>query len=195
MRDYSPGRLADLIIHELTHATVFIRGQVQFNEELAEFVGSEGARLYMESRFGADSEEYRALIDGETDNRAYVAFVRELAAELEALYQSGVEREEKLREKARIIRDAQERFDAEYESRFHGENYRGFAELPVNNAYLELYRLYYAEDNYLADLYELTGRDLPGFIAAAAALNKSKAARKEPKAELERILGVKRRTP
>ncbi|MDR1586732.1 MAG: aminopeptidase [Treponema sp.] len=190
MRDYSPDRLADLIIHELTHATVFIKGQVQFNEELAEFVGSEGARLYMESRFGADSEEYRAISGDEADNRAYVAFVRELAAELDALYQSGAAREEKLLEKERIIKNAQARFEAEYESRFHSENYRGFAELHVNNAYLELYRLYYAEDNYFADLYERTGRNLPKFITAAAALNKSGAARKEPRAEMERALDL-----
>ncbi|MDR1318996.1 MAG: aminopeptidase [Treponema sp.] len=189
MRDYSPGRLADLIIHELTHATVFIKGQVQFNEELAEFVGSEGARLYMESRFGADSEEYRTMIDGEADNRVYVAFIRELAAELELLYRSGADREEKLREKARIIKEAQARFTAEYESRFSSENYRGFAELPVNNAYLELYRLYYAEDNYFSGLYERSGGDLPKFVAATAALNKSRAARRNPRVEMERFLG------
>ncbi|MDR1100277.1 MAG: aminopeptidase, partial [Treponema sp.] len=50
MRSYPPDRLADLLIHESVHATVFLKGHVQFNEELAEFIGSEGARLYMESR-------------------------------------------------------------------------------------------------------------------------------------------------
>ena len=49
MKDYSLYHLADLIIHELVHATVFLKNQVQFNEELAQFIGAEGARLYMES--------------------------------------------------------------------------------------------------------------------------------------------------
>jgi predicted aminopeptidase len=141
MRDYSPNRLADLIIHEQFHATVFIKGHVQFNEELAEFVGSEGARLYMESRFGADSEAYRSMLAAEVDNKAYVDFIRSLAAELEAVYTNAKggddAREEKLREKERIIAAAKERFDAEYESRFSSENYRGFSELPVNNAFLD----------------------------------------------------------
>jgi len=57
MRNYSPNRLADLIIHELVHATVFIKGQVKFNEELAQFIGTEGARLFLEKRFGLDSNE------------------------------------------------------------------------------------------------------------------------------------------
>jgi predicted aminopeptidase len=167
MRDYSPNRLADLIIHESLHATVFIKGQVQFNEELAEFVGSEGARLYTESRFGIGSEEYRAMIDSEENNRRYVGFIQELIAELQALYGGSTDREEKLREKEKIISAAKDRFDAEYENLFTSENYRGFSALSINNAYLELYRLYYAEDNFFADLYEKSGKDLPAFIAAA----------------------------
>ena len=186
MRDYAPNRLADLIIHEQFHATVFIKGQVRFNEELAEFVGSEGARLYMESRFGADSEEYRKMLAAKEDSRAYVAFIQELAAELETLYASDGEREEKLREKERIIGAAKERFEAKYESRFTSDNYRGFSGLPLNNAYIELFRLYYAEDNFFADLYERSGRDLPAFIAAAKIIQK----KGEPRAQFVKAMGL-----
>jgi predicted aminopeptidase len=178
MRDYSPYRLADLIIHESLHATVFIKGQVQFNEELAEFVGTEGARLYMESRFGADSEEDRSMADERENYRRYVAFIQELVAELQEVYKSDISREEKLLEKERIIKAAQERFDAEYESLFSNKNYRGFSTLPINNAYLELYRLYHAEDNFLANLYEKSGKNLPAFIAAAKSMPKKGLGRK-----------------
>jgi predicted aminopeptidase len=88
MRDYTPDRLADLIIHESLHATVFIKGQPQFNEELAEFAGSEGARMYMESRYGTDSDEYRNMIAGEADNKRYVTFLQGLIRELNELYES-----------------------------------------------------------------------------------------------------------
>jgi len=187
MRDYSPGSLASLIIHEQLHATVFLKGQVQFNEELAEFVGSEGARLYIESRYGADSEEYRAMFRNDADSKAYVAFIRELAAELDTLYSSDAGREEKLREKERIINAAKERFDVEYESRFSSDNYRDFSKMPVNNAYLELYRLYYAGDNFFADLYERSGRNLPTFIAAAKTLTNKNGS---PRAQLAKALGL-----
>ncbi|GHV94276.1 hypothetical protein AGMMS50293_05960 [Spirochaetia bacterium] len=189
MRNYSADRLADLIIHELLHATVFIKGQVQFNEELAEFVGSEGARLYMESRFGADSDEYQAMFAHDEDNQAYVTFIRELAAELDVLYAGNADREEKLREKERIINAAKDRFDAEYESRFSSDNYRGFSELPVNNAYLELYRLYYAGDNFFADLYERSGRNLSAFVAAAKTISKKRAAG-DPRTQFAKALGL-----
>jgi len=184
MRDYSPGRLASLIIHELVHATVFIKGHVQFNEELAEFIGSEGAKLYIEARYEKDSEEYRATFKSDDDYQIYVAFIQELIAELETIYSGDLEREEKLNEKERIIKAAQERFEAEYETRFSNDNYRGFSELKINNAYLELYRLYHAKDNYFAELYERSGRDLIAFINAAKSVTK----KGEPRGQFEKAL-------
>jgi predicted aminopeptidase len=184
MRDYSTARLADLIIHELVHATVFVKGQVQFNEELAEFIGSEGARLYMETRYGEDSSEYREMFVSETDGQKYVEFSQELIAELDALYSSDLKREEKLTEKEKIIKAAKKRFDAEYESRFSSGNFRGFSNLPINNAYLELYRLYHAQDNFYADLYERSGRNLPAFITAAKTVTK----KGSPRAQLDKAL-------
>jgi len=184
MRNYSPARLADLIIHESLHATVFIKGRVQFNEELAEFVGTQGARLYVQTRYGEDSEQYREIFSSEEDSQNYVAFIQELAGELEAVYSSGISREEKLAEKERIIADAQERFDREYESRFSNDNYRGFSKMSINNAYIELFRLYHAQDNFFADLYERSGSDLPSFIAAAKTIR----ARGDPRTQLENAL-------
>ena len=172
MRDYPVDRLAELIIHESVHATVFIKGQAQFNEELAEFIGTEGAGLYTESRFGVDSEEYRTMSAWKEDNLCYVTFIKDLAAELETVYKSGADRADKLREKERIINAAKVRFDDEYENNFNSEVFRGFSGLPVNNAYLEMYRLYYAEDNFFAELYEKHGKDLPAFIAAAKTVSK-----------------------
>jgi predicted aminopeptidase len=184
MQDYSPEHLADLLIHESLHATVFLKGQAQFNEELAEFVGSEGARLYMESRFGLDSEEYRRMIDAEADNTAFLAFIRELIGELEALYAGDAPREEKPQKKEAIIRAAKIRFDDEYGRRFKSENYRGFSALPVNNAYLELFRLYYGGGDFYRDLYDRSGRDLSRFIAAAKTLNR----KGDPKQQLAKAL-------
>ncbi|MDR0402559.1 MAG: aminopeptidase [Treponema sp.] len=190
MKDYPVHVLADLIIHELLHATVFVKGQVQFNEQLAEFVGSTGARLYIESRFGPDSPEYREIGAGGADRAAFRAAVSALTSELEALYAGTLSREEKLSEKARIIKAAQERFAAEYDDHFSGDGYRNFAELPVNNAYLDLYRLYYEKDNFLSELYrqncEASAAGLRRFIGAAKTL-KSAGRREDAGALRERL--------
>jgi len=177
MRNYSPSRLANLIIHELVHATIFLKGYAGFNEELAEFIGNEGSRLYMETRFGMDSAEYRQMLSEKEDSRKYTAFLHNLIAELEELYSSGLGAEETLMRKGQIINASKERFANEYENRFSSDNYRGFSQLQINNAYLDLFRLYHDEDNFYIDLYNRSGRDLPAFIAAAKTINARSAAK------------------
>ena len=185
MRDYAPWRLADLIIHELVHATFFIKGQVTFNEELAEFIGSRGAQLFIERRYGIDSPEYLEITASAQDSLKYIRFVQELIGELDVLYNSGYDRNVTLMEKERIINAAKSRFDAEYDSLFTNDNYRGFSALQINNAYLELFRLYYSEDNFYEDLFEHSGSDLRAFIAAAKIVT---AKGGDPRAQLENAL-------
>ncbi|MDR2150443.1 MAG: aminopeptidase [Spirochaetaceae bacterium] len=186
MKDYPVHHLADLIIHETVHATVYLAGQSQFNEELAEFVGSEGTRLYMADRFGRDSPEYAHLCDSQADRAAFIAFIQELIRQLEALYASGIARAEKLAQKELIIKGAQERFDRDYESLFKSDSYRFFSKMTVNNAYLELFRLYYDGSAYLQQLYERSGSDLRTFIAAAKTIKGTK----DPRGALEKALSL-----
>jgi predicted aminopeptidase len=136
--------------------------------------------------------------DDENSNR-YVTFIQELCAELQTLYEKGGAseggiREETIREKERIISAAKERFEEEYESRFTSDNYRGFVTLPVNNAYLELYRLYYAEDDYFSQIYAQSGKSLRDFIAAAKTMPKKAPKGGGPKSGgremLEKALGL-----
>ena len=185
MKEYSDRALADLIIHELFHATVFLKNQSQFNEQLAEFVGTEGSRLYIEKTGGSIASDE----DAKTDSAAYLEFIQTLIAELDEMYKSEIKREEKLMRKEEIIHAAKLKFDTEYETLFSTENYRGFSKLPVNNAYLELYRLYYEKDHFLKDLYEKSGSDLPRFIAAAKSLGRR--SKGNPRQELEKALGLR----
>ena len=187
MKKYSDEDLAELIIHELLHATVFLKNQTQFNEELAQFVGTEGARLYME-KTGRAAELTGAKEAAKADSDAFQSFIRDLITELDELYKSEIPREEKLKRKEEIITAAKIRFDTDYGLLFKTENYRNFSKLSVNNAYLELYRLYYEEDHFFKDLYEKSGSDLPKFIAAAKTLYTRKKRNFDPKKELEKAL-------
>jgi hypothetical protein len=63
-------------------------------------------------------------------------------------------------------------------------------ESPVNNAYLELYRLYYADDAYIANLFARSGKSLPEFIAAAKSSPKKGNAREM----LAKVLGLEQFT-
>jgi predicted aminopeptidase len=195
MKDYPLRDIADLIIHELFHATLFLKNHAQFNEEFASFVGTEGARLYMESiADSADAASDDAATDDaeadavarRADRAAYLAFIQGLIAELDTVYKnSALSRDDKLEQKDLIIAQAKVRFEADYDTVFLTENYRSFIELPINNAYLELYRLYYEGNTWFKDLYEKSGSNLRTFIEAAKTLK----GREDPKIELERALG------
>ena len=187
MKNYSQRELAELIIHELLHATVYLKNHSQFNEELAEFVGTEGARLYMESRQADDDSNDDGSGSVKADRDIFLSLIRGLIEELNAVYESEIPREEKLIRKEEIIRDAKLRFAEDYDTLFKTENYRGFSELPINNAYLDLYRLYHEEDHYFRELYEKSGSDLPKFINAAKTLK----GKGNPREELEKALGQK----
>ena len=174
MRSYSIHRLAELIIHEQTHATVFLKGESRFNEEFASFVGNEGSRLYILSRYGADSEEYASLKIFEEDQATFLKEIRRLIKALENLYFSPLSREEKLIQKKETIQRFQQEFEESYEKKFRSDAYKSFSKLPINNAYLYLYRLYYPEDNFFQKLHQKAGNNLPLLIQAAKTIEGKK---------------------
>ncbi len=61
------GQLAELIIHEMTHATLYAKSHVDFNENLASFVGEQGAIRFLTARDGAGSEKLSQYIHSKED--------------------------------------------------------------------------------------------------------------------------------
>lgn len=142
MRDWDAYLLAELILHESTHATIFLKGQDQFNEEFASFVGKKGAELYLASRYGEDSAPAQAAALRREDAARFAGFLKATAGLLESVYgNSDLTTEEKLREKARVIADRASLY-YELAEGFNAEAYRSFDMGGINNAYLDLFRLY-----------------------------------------------------
>ncbi len=86
MLDRSAGSLANLIIHELTHGTLYVKDNVEFNENLASFVGDKGALQFLEVKYGKDSEEYKEYIQSDSRHHLYSEFVLKAAERLDSLY-------------------------------------------------------------------------------------------------------------
>ena len=166
MMDYSIHSLADLIIHEQTHTTVFRKGQSQFNEELATFVGTEGAFNYIKDRFGESSDIYKSSKEIRADRLTLRHYLRDLYDGLDELYRGPFDREAKLREKSRLQDEARSEFANKYEERFLTDKFRGFSEVRLNNAYLRTYATYHQDlDSYYA-LYERFDFDLKAALEA-----------------------------
>jgi predicted aminopeptidase len=173
MERYSLFELASTIIHEQTHATLFVKGQPEFNEELATFVGDEGAFEWLAARYGADSAELRAAREEYEDSQTFISLLQGVAHTLTALYNGPASRGEKLARKAEILEEFRKSLAGEAASRFHTEGYRKLGSLSLNNAYLSLYSLY-SDDVPLLRSYwqERCGSDLRRFMKAAEALAK-----------------------
>jgi predicted aminopeptidase len=80
------GPTVETILHELVHATVYVRGQADFNEGVASFIGEEGSvRFYAETHRPEAAQRERARIE---DWRQVQAATLRLRRRVEDLYAS-----------------------------------------------------------------------------------------------------------
>ncbi len=93
MLDRSEGDLASLIIHEMVHATIFVKDDVDFNENLADFIADTAAYDFLKYRFGVESKEYLTYLHQDQDYRKYTRHILRGTQSLDSLYHSMKEEE------------------------------------------------------------------------------------------------------
>ncbi|MDW3209228.1 MAG: aminopeptidase [Reichenbachiella sp.] len=84
----SEGRLAELFIHEITHANIFLKDSLTFNENLASFIGEQGALQFLTNKYGQEStllDDYKA---SENDTQSFVKHCLNGVSDLKILYTS-----------------------------------------------------------------------------------------------------------
>ncbi|MFM9055618.1 MAG: aminopeptidase [Bacteroidota bacterium] len=86
MLDRSEGAFAELIIHEMSHGTVFIPGDTEASENLATFIGEEGALRYLRNRYGMGSNQEESYTQEREDEERVGLFMQRSADELDSLY-------------------------------------------------------------------------------------------------------------
>jgi predicted aminopeptidase len=187
MADYPPHRTAELIIHEQVHATVWVKNNSSFNEELASFVGDTGAREFIIAIYGEDSPEFARMEMEERDRDRWLEDIARLRNELEELYRSGRSDEEKLELKKRVFSDFQTRFAGTYAERYETELYSRIPELAMNNAFVALYGVYYGNSALFAQYYRSLGSDLALMVESLRPLDGSK---QDPYAYMRSIMDL-----
>ncbi len=159
MQRFPVDRLANLILHELAHATLWLPGEDHFNEQFATFVGDEGSRLFVAERYGKDSPEYARIQHSIEDRYRFRREIAQLRAMLAELYDQDLQPEIMRERKRRIIEGYQLEFAARYDDEYHTEAYRQFAVQDVDNAYLVLFQLYSDDIAAFYKVYETFERD------------------------------------
>jgi predicted aminopeptidase len=86
MLNRSEGDLANLIIHEMSHSTIFVRDSIDLNENLATFIGDRGAEQFLIYKYGRNSKEYVNYLEEDKDYLKYVNHMLRGAKILDSLY-------------------------------------------------------------------------------------------------------------
>lgn len=167
MVEYDEDAIAELILHESAHATLYIKGAEQFNEEFATFVGRKGAEKYLVERFGPNSKQILNLKARRSDSAKFVTFLKETAKMLEVKYDDpSLTKDGILSAKASILKLRAETYKAEAEPGFISDYYRNFNIAVINNAFIDMYRLYEEDLEIYEDWFtKVAEGSLPQFIA------------------------------
>lgn len=158
---HEPPVLANTIIHELTHGTVFIEGASSFNEGFATFVGNQGGIGFMRDRYGEGSPEARYAEGMVRDERKFTAFLQALGARLRELYGSSLAPSFSLGAREKVFAEAKGQFAL---IPFETDHDAWFGKATLNNAFLMTLLTYQSNADRFERVYDRLGRDLPAMV-------------------------------
>jgi len=159
MLKWDEATLANLILHEMTHATIYFKGQTDFNEQIATFVGNQGAIDFLREKYGSGSQEVVEAIHCQEDNLLFSQWIDQACQQLSHFYSREISRNEKLRGREEFFQRLKEDFREKMAS-FKTEGYKNFEKVDINNAVLLAYRRYIHRLEKFQALYEQLGRDV-----------------------------------
>lgn len=157
------GQLAELIIHEMTHATLYLKSSVDFNENLASAVGETGAEIFLRSKFGSASIQLETYLNEQEDYNRFANHMLAGTKALDSLYLAieKYDNAEKLKLKNDLIKHIAESLDT---VSFHNVKYRTrFKDELPNNAYFMSFMRY---DSQKDDMKKMLNEKFNGNIKA-----------------------------
>lgn len=167
--------LVETVIHELAHNTVYANGQSTFNESLATFIGRRGALLFYRER-GAEGAAAIARLEAEYADAAIIGeWLASFGDELDAYYGGQGSSAEKIAGREALFAAARKRFADRVQPRLSDpRRFRGWAELPTNNATILLHRRYNLSLDVMEQALDACGGDFGCFLDRLRAAGREK---------------------
>lgn len=173
MLRYKDHDLVNTIIHEITHTTLYIKNNADFNERLAVFIGNKGTEMFYRDLEGADSATLKTIAAENEDDQLFSEFISKELKELDQWYTTnGAIRNNEAREER--LQQVYKNFETVLKPRLKTNSYNKFTKEKMNNAYLGVYKTYMQNLNDFEDAYKRHGSDLLKFIDAVKLLEPSK---------------------
>ena len=155
MLEKNEGDLASLIIHEMVHATIFVKDSIDFNENLASFIGDLAALDFVIYKYGKNSKEHLTYIYEDSDFRKYNAHILRGADGLDSLYTAVVNQPIELKKeaKAKAMMEIVKQMDT-LTLHFNKKPSKRFEKKLPNNAYFLSFRRYQSKQMDLHQMFE-----------------------------------------
>lgn len=183
MMAYKEHDLVNTLIHELTHTTIYVKSNADFNERLAVFIGNKGTELFYKKYEGENSPTV-ALINAENeDDRLFSDFITGELNDLKKWYEDN-------KGKNLVEADRQARFEliktnftAKLKPQLKSSSYDRFPQSKLNNARLGLYTTYMKDMDDFENLYKKLNGNLVQFILKVKELESSD----DPQSDLKKM--------
>ncbi len=155
--------LANVILHEMAHATLYFKGETDLNEQVATFIGNRGSIEFLTERYGPGSKAVKEALDSQEDDLLFTNWIDWASQQLSEFYEQPISMEEKLNGREEIFQRMKEKFK-EVKVRFKTDCYHDFDKKELNNAVLIAHRRYLYRLDRLEALYEYFGREMRRFL-------------------------------
>ena len=145
------GDLAETVLHESLHATLYVKNQSPFDESVATWFGDRLGERYLLSTRGEGSRELATWRAGQAEGDRRAGILHGAYDALAAVYSSARSREDKLAEKRVIIADTERRLGATR---------------PLTNATIVQFKTYHEGTADLDALHAACGGSFPRMLSA-----------------------------
>ena len=179
--------LASTVVHEILHNSIFIPGQVGFNESFANFVGDRGGAMFFCEREGAAHEYCQLANKMWSDNVIFGTALTDLVTRLERIYKrDDLTVEQRVQQRDTVFQNWRSDYQRNVVPKLQTNSFRDYAKSPLNNATLIGTRLYYQRLDLFEQVYQKYGGDLRA--ATHAIIAAARANQKDPFAGVEGLL-------
>jgi predicted aminopeptidase len=183
MLDSEDQGLVNTIIHESTHATLYIKSQAEFNERMAVFVGNTGTELFYKKKEGENSATIKLIQAENEDERVFSRFISDEIRQIKEWY-SQAKKPISEDDRQKRFEDIKVHFTQNIEPKLKTKNYSHFAKSKLNNAVLLYFNTYELDLSDFEKLYDHFNHSFPDFLKYCRTLEKSK----DPSQELKTFL-------
>lgn len=187
MLNYEDHDLVNTIIHELTHTTLFIKDNIDFNERMAVFVANKGTEIFYFEKEGPESKTMLQIKNENADDALFSQFITIELEQLKKWYidfdhsqKLSVEEKESLRQNR--FDDIKLHFKQNLSQKLKTKSYNNFATRLMNNATLGNLSTYMKDLDVFEKVYLKNGSNISAFLEKCKQLNNVD----EPELELKK---------